>query len=140
MKKGSDIGPYSHLRPKSVLGEKVHIGNFVEVKNANLGENTKAGHLAYIGDADLGKDINIGCGVIFVNYDGKNKFRSTVKDGGFVGSNANIVAPVVIEEDGYVAAGSTITKDVEKGALAIERAKQKNIQGWLEKKKKRDWE
>lgn len=140
MKKGSNIGPYSHLRPKSVLGEEVHIGNFVEVKNANIGEKTKAGHLAYIGDADLGKDINIGCGAIFVNYDGKNKFRSTIKDGGFIGSNANIVAPVVIEEEGYVAAGSTITKDVEKGALAIERAKQKNIEGWLEKKKKRDWE
>lgn len=140
MMKGSDIGPFSHLRPKSKLGENVHIGNFVEVKNATLGENTKAGHLAYIGDADLGKEINIGCGAIFVNYDGKKKYRSVVKDGGFIGSNANIVAPVTIEEEGYVAAGSTITENVDKGELALERSIQKNIKGWVEKKRKRDWE
>ncbi|WP_100065559.1 bifunctional UDP-N-acetylglucosamine diphosphorylase/glucosamine-1-phosphate N-acetyltransferase GlmU [Miniphocaeibacter massiliensis] len=135
---GTDIGPFAHLRPNSKLDKKVHIGNFVEVKNANIGENTKAGHLAYIGDADLGKNINIGCGVIFVNYDGKFKHRSIVKDGGFIGSNANIVAPVTIEEEGFIAAGATITKDVGKGELSIERSEQRNIPGWVERKKERD--
>lgn len=136
----TDIGPFSHLRPKAKLGKNVHIGNFVEVKNANVDDNTKAGHLAYIGDSDLGKDINVGCGVIFVNYDGKFKHRSKVEDGAFIGSNSNIVAPVHIKKEGYIAAGSTITKDVEEGVLSIERANQKNIPGYIEKKKKRDLE
>lgn len=136
----TDIGPFSHLRPKAKLGKNVHIGNFVEVKNANVDDNTKAGHLAYIGDSDLGKDINVGCGVIFVNYDGKFKHRSKVEDGAFIGSNSNIVAPVHIKKEGYIAAGSTITKDVEEGVLSIERANQKNIPGYVEKKKKRDLE
>lgn len=140
MEESSDIGPFSHLRPKAKLGRNVHIGNFVEVKNASLGDGTKAGHLAYIGDADLGKNINIGCGVIFVNYDGKFKHRSTVGDDAFIGSNSNIVAPVNIADEGYVAAGSTITKDVSEGELSIERAEQKNIAGYVEKKKKRDEE
>ena len=135
---GVDIGPFSHLRPKAYLKENVHIGNFVEVKNATVGENTKAGHLAYIGDADLGKNINVGCGVIFVNYDGKFKHRSTIEDGAFIGSNANIVAPVLVEKEGYIAAGSTITNDVGSGMLSIERASQKNIEGYVEKKKKGD--
>ncbi len=135
---GTDVGPFAHLRPKTKLEKKVHIGNFVEVKNANIGEGTKAGHLAYIGDADLGKNINIGCGAIFVNYDGKNKYRSIVKDGGFIGSNANIISPIIIEEEGFVAAGSTITRDVGKGDLSIERAEQRNIVGWVERKKERD--
>lgn len=134
----TDIGPFSHLRPKAKLGKNVHIGNFVEVKNSNIGDNTKAGHLAYIGDSDLGKNINIGCGVIFVNYDGKFKHRSIVEDNAFIGSNSNIVAPVHIEEEGYIAAGSTITKDVGKGNLSIERSEQINIAGYVEKKKQRD--
>lgn len=137
---GVDIGPYSHLRPNANLGKNVHIGNFVEVKNSTLGEGTKAGHLAYIGDSDLGDNINIGCGVIFVNYDGKFKHRSTVGDNAFIGSNANIVAPVNIENDAYIAAGSTITKDVDQGMLSIERAEQKNIAGFVEKKRKKDLE
>ena len=136
--KGTDIGPYSHLRPNANLGENVHIGNFVEVKNAKLGNGTKAGHLAYIGDADLGEDINIGCGAIFVNYDGKFKHRSTIGNKAFIGSNSNIVAPVNIEDEGYIAAGSTITKNVKEGYLSIERAEQRNIEGYVEKKKKRD--
>ncbi len=140
MEDESNIGPYSHLRPRAHLGEKVHIGNFVEVKNSQVGAGTKAGHLAYIGDSDLGKDINVGCGVIFVNYDGKFKHRSIVEDGAFIGSNSNIVAPVHIEKEGYVAAGSTITKDVPEGNLSIERADQKNVAGYVEKKKKRDIE
>lgn len=136
--KNTDIGPFSHLRPKADLGENVHIGNFVEVKNSTVGKGCKAGHLAYIGDADLGENINVGCGVIFVNYDGKFKHRSIVEDGAFIGSNSNLVAPVKVYKEGYVAAGSTITKDVEEGALSIERAEQKNIAGYVEKKKKKD--
>lgn len=137
---GVDIGPYSHLRPKANLGKNVHIGNFVEVKNSNVGEGTKAGHLAYIGDCDLGSGINIGCGVIFVNYDGKFKHRSTVGDDAFIGSNANIVAPVNIKNDAYIAAGSTITNDVDEGMLSIERAEQKNVAGYTYKKRQRDLE
>lgn len=137
---GTDIGPYSHLRPKANLGKNVHIGNFVEVKNSNVGDNTKAGHLAYIGDSDLGSGINVGCGVIFVNYDGKFKHRSTVEDDAFIGSNSNIVAPVNIKKDAYIAAGSTITKDVSEGMLSIERAEQKNIAGYTYKKRQRDIE
>ncbi|MDD7306300.1 MAG: bifunctional UDP-N-acetylglucosamine diphosphorylase/glucosamine-1-phosphate N-acetyltransferase GlmU [Peptoniphilaceae bacterium] len=138
--KNTDIGPFSHLRPKADLDENVHIGNFVEVKNSFVGKKTKAGHLAYIGDSDLGEAINVGCGVIFVNYDGKFKHRSVVEDGAFIGSNSNIVAPVRIYKEGYIAAGSTITKDVDTGALSIERAEQKNILGYVEKKKKKDLE
>lgn len=136
--KNTDIGPFSHLRPKADLGENVHIGNFVEVKNSIVGSKTKAGHLAYIGDADLGDNINIGCGVIFVNYDGKFKHRSVVEEGAFIGSNSNLVAPVRVYKEGFIAAGSTITKDVEEGALSIERTEQKNIAGYVEKKKKKD--
>ena len=135
---GTDVGPYAHLRPKAKLGKSVHIGNFVEVKNSNVGDGTKAGHLAYIGDSDLGSKINIGCGVIFVNYDGKFKHRSVVEDNAFIGSNSNIVAPVTIKKEGYIAAGSTITSDVEAGYLSIERAEQKNIPGYVEKKCKKD--
>lgn len=130
----ADVGPFARLRPKAHLKSKVHIGNFVEVKNAVVGEETKAGHLAYIGDADLGKRINVSCGVIFANYDGKNKFRSTIGDDSFLGSNVNIVSPINVANQGFLAAGSTITKDVEEGQLAIERGYQKNIDGYYEKK------
>ena len=128
------IGPFAHLRPNCKLGNNIKTGNFVEIKNSTIGDNTKAAHLAYVGDADIGKNVNIGCGVVFVNYDGKNKFRSIVKDNAFIGSNSNLVAPVVIEEYGYVAAGSTITDNVGKGDLSIARARQVNIPGWVEKK------
>nr|WP_300003653.1 bifunctional UDP-N-acetylglucosamine diphosphorylase/glucosamine-1-phosphate N-acetyltransferase GlmU [Tissierella sp.] len=132
--RGASIGPSAHLRPQSHLGENVHIGNFVEVKNASIGAGSKAGHLAYIGDADVGENVNIGCGVIFVNYNGKEKFRTQVGDHSFIGSNVNLVAPVKISDWGYIAAGSTITRDVEEGSLSIERADQVNIEGWVEKK------
>src|SRR5699024_4535208 len=138
MEKDSDIGPFARLRPNSRIGKKVHIGNFVEVKNSSIGEGTKACHLAYIGDSDLGKDINIGCGVVFVNYDGKYKHRSIIEDKAFIGSNANIVAPVKVKKEGFVAAGSTITQDVNSGELIIERAEQKHIKGYVERKKQRD--
>ncbi len=130
----SKIGPYAYLRPKSTIGKRVKIGDFVEVKNSVIGDDSKAAHLAYIGDADIGKDVNIGCGVIFVNYDGVNKHRSTIKDHAFIGSNSNLVAPIVVEEYGYIACGSNITKQVPKGALAIERGEQHNIDGWVKRK------
>jgi bifunctional UDP-N-acetylglucosamine pyrophosphorylase/glucosamine-1-phosphate N-acetyltransferase len=131
---GTHIGPYAHLRPKSVLGERVKIGNFVEVKNANIADGSKASHLSYVGDADVGKDVNIGCGVVFVNYNGVSKSRSIVGDHAFVGSNSNLVAPVEVKEWGYIAAGSTITDDVGEGELSIARARQVNKEGWVEKK------
>ena len=132
------VGPYAYLRPNSNIGNNVKIGDFVEVKNATIEDNSKASHLSYIGDAHVGKDVNIGCGVVFVNYDGKNKFKSVVKDGAFIGSNSNLVAPVIVEEDGYIATGSTITNDVPKGALAIARERQVVKEGWVEKKRVRD--
>ena len=132
------VGPYAYLRPKSNIGNNVKIGDFVEVKNATIEDNSKASHLSYIGDAHVGKDVNIGCGVVFVNYDGKNKFKSEVKDGAFIGSNSNLVAPVVVEEKGYVATGSTITDNVPEGALAIARERQVVKEGWVEKKAQRD--
>ena len=131
---GCTIGPYAHLRPNSHLGKNIKIGNFVEVKNSTIGDNSKAGHLAYIGDADVGKNVNVGCGVVFVNYDGQSKFRSVVKDNAFLGSNSNLVAPVVVREWGYIAAGSTITEEVGEGDLSIARARQINKDGWVEKK------
>ena len=128
------VGPYAHLRPNSKLGKKVKIGNFVEVKNSSMDDGSKASHLSYVGDAGIGKKVNIGCGVIFVNYDGKNKKRSIVKDNAFIGSNSNVVAPVTVEEKGYVAAGSTITKDVPAGALCVSRARQVVKPDWSYKK------
>lgn len=128
------VGPYAHLRPNSKLGKKVKIGNFVEVKNSSMDDGSKASHLSYVGDAGIGKKVNIGCGVIFVNYDGKNKKRSIVKDNAFIGSNSNVVAPVTVEEKGYVAAGSTITKDVPAGALCVSRSRQVVKLDWSYKK------
>jgi bifunctional UDP-N-acetylglucosamine pyrophosphorylase/glucosamine-1-phosphate N-acetyltransferase len=132
------VGPYAYLRPKSNIGNNVKIGDFVEVKNATIEDNSKASHLSYIGDAHVGKNVNIGCGVVFVNYDGKNKFKSIVKDGAFIGSNSNLVAPVTVEAKGYVATGSTITDNVPQGALAIARQKQVVKEGWVEKKDQKD--
>ncbi len=128
------VGPYAYLRPNSHIGQHVKIGDFVEVKNASIGNGSKVSHLSYIGDGDVGEDVNIGCGVVFVNYDGKKKHRTTVKDNAFVGCNVNLVAPVTVEEGAYVAAGSTITKDVPEMSLGVARARQKNIDKWVEKK------
>ncbi len=132
--KNTTVGPYAYLRPNSNIGNNVKIGDFVEVKNATIEDNSKASHLAYIGDAHIGKNVNIGCGTVFVNYDGKNKFKSVVKDGAFIGSNSNLVAPVTIEEDGYIATGSTITDNVPSGALAVARERQVIKEGWVDKK------
>lgn len=132
------IGPFAHLRPKSHIKKSVKIGNFVEVKNAVLGEGTKVGHLAYIGDADLGKNINVSCGVIFCNYDGSRKFRSKVGDNAFIGSNSNLIAPIEIGDNSYIAAGSTITQSVEAYALAIARSKQIEKKDWVKSKKEEE--
>ena len=128
------IGPNAHLRPGADLGEDVRIGNYVEVKNSVLGAGTKADHLAYIGDADVGSGVTFGCGSIVVNYDGEKKQRTTVGDRAFVGCNSNLIAPVTIEPEAYVAAGSTVTKRVPSGALAVARAEQRNIEGWRKRR------
>lgn len=127
------IGPFAHLRPASDLGDHIKIGNFVEVKKSKLGNETKVSHLSYIGDAEIGSNVNIGCGSITVNYDGKNKFKTTIEDNVFVGCNSNLVAPVTLEEGSFIAAGSTVTKDVPSEALAIARAKQENKLGYVSK-------
>lgn len=124
--KGSDVGPHSHLRNGAELGENVHIGNYVEVKESTIGDDTKAGHHTYIGDAEVGKNINIGCGVVFANYNGKTKSKTIVGDNSFVGSNSNLVAPVELGENSFVAAGSTITEEVPDKALGIARSRQTN--------------
>ncbi len=124
--KGSDIGPHSHLRNGAILGEKVHIGNYVEIKKSTIGDHTKAGHHTYIGDAQVGKHVNIGCGVVFANFNGKTKNKTFVGDHSFVGSNANLVAPVNLGKNSFVAAGSTITEEVPENALGLARARQVN--------------
>jgi len=129
------VGPFAHIRPDCDIADKCKVGAFVEVKNSKMEEGSKAPHLAYVGDADIGKGVNLGCGVIFVNYNGIEKFRSEVKDGAFVGCNANIVSPVVIEEDAYIAAGSTVTKNIPKDALCVARCKERIIDGWTSKRK-----
>ena len=126
-------GPYVHLRPDTVISDGVKIGNYVEVKNSNVGEGTKLPHLTYIGDSDIGSGVNMGCGCITVNYDGKKKHRTIIGDNAFVGCNTNLVAPVTVQANTYIGAGSTITKEVPENALGIARAKQKNIEGWAEK-------
>lgn len=133
MEDNSDIGPMSHLRPNAHIGKFVHIGNFVEVKKATIGDYTKVGHLTYIGNAKLGSNINVGCGVVFVNYDGKDKHESIVGDHSFLGSNSNIVAPVNISDHSFIAAGSTITDNVNYHDLAIARARQVNKENYWDR-------
>lgn len=132
---GVTLGPYVHIRPGTSIGVNVKIGNFVEVKNSNIGEGSKLPHLQYIGDCDMGSGVNMGCGTITVNYDGKKKFRTKIGDNAFVGCNTNLIAPVNVENGAYIAAGSTITKDVPKDNLAVARARQVNIAVWNDKRK-----
>lgn len=129
----SNIGPFAHLRPHAELKEGVHIGNFVEVKKSTLGQGTKAGHLSYIGDAQLGENINVGCGTIFANYDGKYKHQSIIGDNSFIGSGVSIVSPVNVGKNVVLAAGSTITKDVSEGSLGVARARQENRENYWSK-------
>lgn len=132
---GATMGPYVHIRPDSHISNDVKIGNFVEVKNSKIGAGSKLPHLQYIGDCDMGAGVNMGCGTITVNYDGKQKFRTKIGDNAFVGCNSNLVAPVAVGDGAYVAAGSTITKDVPPEELAVARARQKNIPNWSDKRK-----
>ncbi len=124
--KGCTVGPFAHVRANSKLGEKCRVGNFVEIKNSQIGNNSKMAHLAYVGDAIVGNNCNIGCGVVFCNYDGEKKQQSKLGDNVFVGSNANLVAPVSIADNAYIAAGSTINLDVGEGEFAIARERQTN--------------
>ena len=132
--KNTSVGPFAYIRPGSSIGDKCKVGDFVEVKNSSMAEGSKASHLTYIGDSDVGRGVNLGCGVVFVNYDGSRKYRSVIKDGAFIGCNVNIVSPVVVEEGAYVAAGSTVTKNVPAGALCVAREKERIIEGWVEKR------
>ncbi len=120
------IGPFARLRPNSEIFNEVKIGNFVEIKNSKIGRASKVSHLAYVGDAEIGEDCNIGCGVIFANYDGKNKHKTIVDNHVFIGSNCNIVAPVIIKQDSYICAGTTVTNNVDCGDMVIGRVKQEN--------------
>lgn len=129
------IGPFSHLRPGNSLGREVKIGNFSEVKKSVLGDGSKVSHLSYVGDATIGKNVNIGAGTITCNYDGRNKWPTMIDDGVFIGSNTNLVAPVKIGAGAVTGAGSTITRDVPAGSLAVERAKQRVIPGWSDSNK-----
>lgn len=131
---GANIGPFVHIRPDSHICKNVHIGDFVEVKNSTVGEGTSVSHLTYVGDSDVGKYCNFGCGVVTVNYDGAAKHRNTIGDYAFIGCNTNLVAPVTVGDGAYTAAGSTITEDVPAGALGIARARQQNKPGWARAK------
>lgn len=128
------VGPFAYIRPESTIGNNVKIGDFVEIKKASIGDNTKVSHLTYIGDAEVGTDCNFGCGTVVVNYDGKNKHKTIVGNNAFIGCNTNLVSPVEVKDNTYIAAGSTITKEVPEGSLAIARAKQTNIEGWVSRK------
>lgn len=130
----TSVGPFAYLRPNSEVGSHCKVGDFVEIKNSRLDDGAKAAHLTYVGDSDVGKKVNLGCGVVFVNYDGSKKYRSVVEDGAFIGCNVNLVSPVHVGKDAYVAAGSTITNDVEDGALYVARSKGRSIEGWVEKR------
>ncbi len=133
VKSFTTIGPFAYLRPNSNIGEHVRIGDFVEVKNSTIDDGTKVSHLTYVGDSDVGKCVNFGCGTVTVNYDGKTKNRCKIGDGAFIGCNTNLVAPVEIAERAYTAAGSTITRNVPEDSLAIARTRQENKDGWRKK-------
>ena len=131
-----EIGPYARIRPKTILKEGSKIGNFVEIKKSVIDKNSKVNHLSYIGDSDIGKSVNVGAGTITCNYDGINKYKTKISDNVFIGSNSSLVAPVIIEANSIVGAGSVITKKVKKKSLALTRAKQIEIKNYKRKKKK----
>ena len=127
---GAHVGPFAYIRPNCHVGADVKVGDFVELKNSTIGEGTKISHLTYVGDSDVGSQVNFGCGTVTTNYDGVKKYRCTIEDGAFIGCNTNLVAPVTVGDGAYTAAGSTVTQDVPAGALAIERGRQANVEGW----------
>jgi bifunctional UDP-N-acetylglucosamine pyrophosphorylase/glucosamine-1-phosphate N-acetyltransferase len=134
---GAVIGPYSHLRPGSDIGEGAHVGNFVETKKIKLGKNSKANHLTYLGDAEIGSGVNVGAGTITCNYDGVNKHKTIIEDGVFVGSDATLVAPVKVGRGAYIAAASCITEDVPPDSLALGRARQTVKESWAREKREK---
>ena len=131
------VGPFSHFRPGSHVKAGGHVGNFVELKKTVLGEGSKASHLAYLGDSTIGAGVNIGAGTITCNYDGEKKHPTIIEDGAFIGSDTQLIAPVRIGEGAYVAAGSSITDDVPAGALGVARERQRNIEGWAQRKRQK---
>lgn len=132
---GTHVGPFAYIRPNCRVGKEVKVGDFVEIKNANIGNGTKISHLTYIGDSDVGERVNFGCGTVTCNYDGKKKYRTTIGDDCFIGCNTNFVSPINVGDGAYIAAGSTITEDIPKGSLSIARARQVNKEGWHDKRK-----
>ena len=132
---GASVGPFAHLRPASVVGERAKIGNFVELKKTSLGAGSKVSHLSYLGDATVGEHVNVGAGTITCNYDGEKKHQTIIEDGAFIGSDSQLIAPVRVGKGAYVAAGSSITQDVPDGSLGIARSRQANLEGWVERKK-----
>ncbi len=133
----ADVGPFARLRPGTELAAKAHVGNFVEIKKSTIGVGSKVGHLTYIGDSEIGANVNIGAGTITCNYDGANKFKTIIGDNVFVGSDTQLVAPVTVANGATIGAGSTITKDVAADELVITRVPQRHIQGWQRPTKKK---
>ena len=129
------VGPFAYVRPNSKIGDHVRVGDFVEIKNSAIGDGTKISHLTYVGDSDVGKNINFGCGTVTVNYDRSKKYRTVIEDNAFIGCNTNLIAPVRVGEGAYIAAGSTITDDIPAMALSIARARQQNKKDWASKHK-----
>ncbi len=134
---GTHVGPFAYIRPNSHIGKNIKVGDFVEVKNATIGDGTKISHLTYVGDADVGQNVNFGCGTVIVNYDGEKKHRTTIGDHAFIGCNTNLVSPVVVGDHAYTAAGSTITREVPANSLGIARSKQENKENWVIKKRQK---
>ena len=130
------VGPFAYIRPGCTIGDDIKVGDFVEVKNSTIGDGTKISHLTYVGDSDVGRKVNFGCGTVTTNYDGFRKYRCTIGDGAFLGCNTNLVAPVTVGEGSYTAAGSTITEEVPPDALGVARSRQKNIEGWAARRRK----
>lgn len=133
---GTDVGPYAHIRPNCTLGAGCHVGAFVQLKNCVLGEGTKMSHLTYVGDADVGSNVNFGCGTVTSNYDGFKKHRTTIGDNAFIGCNTNLIAPVTVGEGAYIAAGATVTREVPADALTVARVRQENKEGWAARNRK----
>lgn len=133
---GTHVGPYAYIRPGTAVGKGCKVGDFVELKKASIGDGTKLSHLTYVGDAEVGRNVNFGCGTVVVNYDGKKKYKTTIGDNAFIGCNTNLVSPVTVNDGAYIAAGSTITDEVPEGALAIARARQVIKQNWEDRRKK----
>lgn len=129
------VGPFAYIRPGCTIGDDIKVGDFVEVKNSTIGDGTKISHLTYVGDSDVGKKVNFGCGTVTTNYDGFKKYRCTIGDGAFLGCNTNLVAPVTVGDGCYTAAGSTITEEVPPDALAVARSRQRNVEGWAARRR-----